>query len=121
MKKTSPSNKSTVAKAALTIPASEAAKKPESDLPSVPLAAGNQPYYRSINEYFEWEEDDQGGRTEIAGLPRDDVIESLKRKDQSAAAGDGTIGISFGDVIQKTIGEYMKILEAGNYKDLEDR
>jgi hypothetical protein len=49
------------------------------------------------------------------------VIESLKWKNQSAEAGDGTIGISFGDMIKKTIGEYVKILEAGSYKDQEDR
>lgn len=92
---------------------------------TVPLASSHmQAYFRSINQYFEWVEDDQGGRTEIQTLPKDDVLESLKRKDQSAAAGDGLVaaeGVSFKEMIVKTVKEYEKILDTKKYKDLDDK
>lgn len=36
---------------------------------------------------FEYNEDDTGGRTEVEALPVDDVLQKLKKKDQSAGAG----------------------------------
>jgi hypothetical protein len=73
---------------------------------TIPLASSHiTPFFRSVNHYFEWAEDDQGGRTEIAGLPKDDVLESLKRKDAAAGEG-GQNNIGFRETIIKTIHEY---------------
>lgn len=91
---------------------------------TVAMARDSNPYYRSVNFYHEQDEDDSG-KTEIRALPKDDVLESLKRKDQ----GQGTTlllqpagnGLSFQDVINKTIGEYQAILDAQKYKDKDDR
>ncbi len=44
-------------------------------------------FFRSMNQYFEWNEDDSGNRVDVA-VPKDDVVEGLKRRDQNAAAGD---------------------------------
>jgi hypothetical protein len=75
-------------------------------------------------------------------VPKDDVVEGLKRKDQNAAAGDqkvaglspkvvknpldengdaGAAAMSFKNVIQKTIGEYQHILDSKQYKDNDDK
>ena len=74
-----------------------------------------------MNHYFEWAEDDQGGRTEIQGLPRDDVLESLKRKEVAAGEGTSSNGVSFRETVIKTITEYQKILDAKVYKDQDDK
>lgn len=49
------------------------------------MARDSNPYFRSVNFYHEQDEDDSG-KTEIISLPKDDVLEALKRKDQ----GQGT-------------------------------
>lgn len=59
-----------------------------------------EPYFRMVAQYFEWNEDDHGGRTEV--IPKDDVMESLKRKNQALAAGNEKVpnnSLSFKDVI----------------------
>lgn len=33
-----------------------------------------------VNFYHEWAEDDTTGHTEVASLPKDDVLEAMKRK-----------------------------------------
>ncbi|TNV84936.1 hypothetical protein FGO68_gene13232 [Halteria grandinella] len=88
---------------------------------TVPLQR-TEPFFRNVTHFFEWNEDDQGGRTEV--LPKDDVIESLKRKNQSLAAGNEKVpnnSLSFREVVQKTITEYQGILDTKKYKDRDDR
>ena len=43
--------------------------------------------FRSMNQHFEWNEDDEGHRVDVP-VPLDDVVEGLKRKDFNAAVGD---------------------------------
>lgn len=79
--------------------------------------------FRSINQHFEWNEDDEGHRVDVP-VPLDDVVEGLKRKDFNAAVGDQKVAAlsprlknpldptnmdgtkTFKEMIQKTIGEY---------------
>jgi hypothetical protein len=85
-----------------------------------------EPVFRSINQYLEWNEDDQGNRQQVVVpepttmLPKDDVLERLKKRE--AGIGDGVFPqlkkrgeeqinqgtmLSFKEVLQKTIGEYQ--------------
>jgi hypothetical protein len=87
----------------VTSPKSLIQDKPIKVIPggTVPLAKAD-PYFRSVNFLFEWNEDDQGKRTELQQIPKDDVIESLKRKNQAAAAGNEKVpgnSLTFKDVI----------------------
>ena len=82
---------------------------------TVPLARV-EPHFRSVNFFQEWEEEE----AEVQYVPKDDVLEGLKRKDQSAAIGE-QLSFTFKDVILKTIGEYQSILDAKQYKDKDDR
>ena len=101
-----------------------------------------EPVFRSLNHYFEWNEDDQGNRQQVvvpepsATMPKDDVLERLKRRE--AGIGEGVIAeakarlasgdninretmLSFKDVLLKTIGEYQEMVDASKYKDEQDK
>lgn len=99
--------------------------------------AVTEPFFRMQHFFFEWNEDDTTGATEVQRLPKDDVIEGLKKKNQSAEAGDGLIereedkkqkgeadeknNKTFKDMITRTIAEYQKIIDDKLYKDKDDK
>ena len=57
--------------------------------PGTPRVVVTEPVFRSINFYHEWNEDDQGNVQQVS-VPKDDVLEGLKRREMGI--GDGRVG-----------------------------